>query len=140
MNQAGLIKHEEYKFTSKARIFEKRFEAFGIIQQPPPLNYDDYLKGSDFSRVSQYDLLVSTSECFQTCKGMVDQLLEQLSSMESIYSPVQEDELRRLAKVCIGNSVFVQKLKQKIEDPQKTGGKITLNLDSHTQFCTIKIL
>jgi hypothetical protein len=43
LNQAGLVKEKNYKFTSKERICQKQFEAFEGIQQPPLLLHNDYI-------------------------------------------------------------------------------------------------
>jgi hypothetical protein len=141
LNQAGLVKEKSYEFTPKERIFQKRFEAFAAIQQPPPLSYDDYVQGSDFSKVPQNDLLLSTSECFNTSKTIVDKLISQIPSIDKDFLPMQDGELRRLAKVCIGNSVYVQKLRQKVDNATgEAEGDISVDLDTHSQFCTIKII
>jgi hypothetical protein len=108
LNQAGLVKEKNYKFTSKERIFQKQFEAFEGIQQPPLLLYDDYVQGSDSSKVAQNDLLISTSECFNVSKMMVNKLLSQMPGINNDYIPMQDNELRRLAKVCKINSVAVK--------------------------------
>lgn len=140
VRQAGLIQERKYEFTSNERIFEKRFEAFAGIQQPPPLNYEDYVKGSDFSKVTQKDLLSSTAECFTMSKSMVDRLLTQIQLIDSNYLPIQVDELNQLAKVCIGNSIYLQKLQQVIDiGGGKAKPKVVLDLKTHNQFCTIKI-
>ena len=140
LHQAGLVERKDFEFTPLRRIFEKRFEAFAAIPQPPPLSYDDYLQGSDFSKVSQNELLASTSECFSASKSMVDKLLAQQSTIDKDYLSMQEAELRRLAKVCIGNSVYVQKLKQKVdENTGKADATVDIDVDTHNQFCTVKI-
>ena len=139
INQAGLVENKQFEFTTRERIFEKRFEAFAGIQQPPPLFYDDFLQGSDFSKVSQNDLLASTSECFNVSKAMLDKLLSQIAIIQTEFRAMQEDEIRRLAKVCIGNSVYVQKLKQAIDADGKAKGVISFDLETHNQFCITKI-
>lgn len=57
---------------------------------------------------------------------------------------MQDDELKRLAKVTIGNSVYVQKLRQKVEATSTTETKVSdhveYDLETHDQFCTIKIM
>lgn len=130
-----------FEFTSKARVFEKRFEAFSSIEQPPKLDYKDYVAGSDFSKVQPMDLIQSTAECFSASKAYVDRLLAQLPVIGTDFAAMQEDELRRLAKVCVGNSVYLQKLKQAIgsKDDDTATGKITSETSTHKQFCTFKI-
>jgi hypothetical protein len=135
-----MVQKKTYEFTSEERIFEKRFEAFLAVQQPPPLQYNDYLQGSDFSKVPQNDLLVSTSECFNTSKAYVDKLIAQIPTMDIDFLPMQENELRRLAKVSIGNSIYVQKLRQKVDATTgKADGAVSFDVETHNQFCTMKI-
>jgi hypothetical protein len=91
--------------------------------------------------VAQNDLLMSTSECFNASKTMVDKLLSQMPGVDTDYIPMRDNELRRLAKVCIGNSVYVQKLKQKVgnADGQKAEGDSVFDLETHNHYCTVKI-
>ena len=139
LRQAGLIKETFYEFTTNRRIFEMRFEIFAAIQQPPSLSYDDYMKGSDFSEVSQKDLLASTADTFRLTKGMIDRLLVQIPGIDSNYLPAQEEELRQLAKVCVGNSIYLQKLIRIIEGKGESKARVTIDTKTSNQFCTIKI-
>lgn len=128
-----------YEFTTEQRIFEKRFEAFSTIQQPPPLEFQDYVQGSDFSKVTQNDLISSTGECFAASKALVDKLQIQVSNVEPYYLPIQCEELNKLAKVCVGNSVYLQKLKQQVGSKEGRNIKIDMDVDTHEGFCTIKL-
>ncbi|MGK3742474.1 MAG: hypothetical protein ACI8RD_007180 [Bacillariaceae sp.] len=139
VRQAGLVKETFYEFTTNRRIFEMRFEIFAGIQQPPPLSFDDYMKGSDFSEVSQKDLLASTGDTFRLTKGMIDRLLVQIPDIDSNYLPAQEEELRQLAKVCVGNSIYLQKLIHIIEGKGESKARVTIDTKTSNQFCTIKI-
>jgi len=135
LNQAGALNVEKYIHTSHERRFEKRFEAFSAVTQPPSLTYDDFQQGSDFSSVSQKDLLTSVGESFKSGKSDVDKLIKQMNSVEAGFSPILESELRNLVKVCVGNSVFAQKLMQTNEGAY---GKVEFDLETHKQFCAIK--
>eukprot|EP00980_Cylindrotheca_fusiformis_P008910 scaffold1900_cov123-Cylindrotheca_fusiformis.AAC.36 len=140
VNQAGLVEEVEYEFTSLSKVFEKRFEAFQIIRQPPPLTYSDYQQGSSFSNVNLGDLLKSTAECFKNSKAMVDKLESQLSAVDSSYLSIRDADLRQFTKVSIGNSVYVQKLTQLVGDgTQKSTGEVSFSIDPTIQFCTVKI-
>ena len=66
--------------------FKKRFELFYQVKQPPPLSYDDYEKGSDFSCVSQNDLLASSADSFRAGKAAVDKVLSQLDDDNSNFN------------------------------------------------------
>lgn len=140
-HQAGLIPERNYEFTSKEQIFQKRYEAFEMIQQPPLLRYADYVAGSDFSKVPPHDLLASTSECFQAARTYVDRLLAQSQSIPEHFRVLQNDEINRLAKVTIGNTVFVLKLQQKVENGFTVipKGNVEFDLETHNHFCTIRI-
>lgn len=139
VNQAGLVKEIEYEFTSKERIFEKRFESFHIIPQPPPLTYKDYLQGSDFSKVSQNELLRSTSECFSQSKLMVDSLVAQIPSLDVDYLAVHDKQLHQYTKICVGNSVYIRKLSQIIEGKGTSEASVSVEIEPAIQFCTIKL-
>ena len=84
MNQGKvLLSPEKFKFTTHQIRFKKRFELFYQVKQPPPLTYDDYEKGSDFSCVSQNDLLASSADSFRAGKAAVDKVLSQLDDDNS---------------------------------------------------------
>ena len=55
------------------------------------------------------------------------------------YLTTQEDELKRLARVCVGNSVYVQKLRQLVRGEQAATGTAEIDLDTHSEYCTIKL-
>jgi len=78
-----LLSPEKFKFTTHQIRFKKRFELFYQVKQPPPLTYDDYEKGSDFSCVSQNDLLASSADSFRAGKAAVDKVLSQLDDDNS---------------------------------------------------------
>mmetsp|Transcript_23414 Transcript_23414/g.55166 ORF Transcript_23414/g.55166 Transcript_23414/m.55166 type:complete len:803 (-) Transcript_23414:934-3342(-) len=139
IRQAGLISEKKYEFTSNQRIFEKRFELFSGIQQPPPLGYEDYISGSDFSKVPQSDLLTSTADSFRFSKSMIDRLLVQVPLIDPDYLPVELEELRQLTKVCIGNSIYLQRLMQMIKGNGESKARVTIDTETNGQFCTIKI-
>jgi hypothetical protein len=144
LQQAQILRSIQYEFTSPHRIFEERFGIFQTIQQPPPLQYDDFVAGSDFSQVSQDDLLNTTSACFQSCKVSTDQLLTELSlnnnsALFAITSPLQESEIRNLQKVCVGNSVYLLKLRSIIASKSESSIRATFDFDGTNQFCIVKL-
>mmetsp|Transcript_28600 Transcript_28600/g.42281 ORF Transcript_28600/g.42281 Transcript_28600/m.42281 type:complete len:764 (+) Transcript_28600:65-2356(+) len=138
LNQAEILSSPSFEFTSYEMRFQKQFEPFLAITQPPPLTYDDFHNGSDFSNVSQSDLLLSASDCFKKCKGVVDNISNHLSSMDKTFPPLTEEESLGLAKVCVGNSVFLMKLAQQVGGNGKP--KVEFNFENSRQFCTIKII
>ena len=120
-------------------MFQKRFEVFATIQQPPPLSYDDFVQGSDFAKVSQADLLFSTAECFKTSKALVGKMLALLPSLDSNYVSMTKDELNQVAKVCVGNSVYVQKMKQVVSAKDGQLKSVSFDFDINKEFCTVKL-
>ncbi|KAL9189153.1 hypothetical protein ACHAXT_011643 [Thalassiosira profunda] len=99
-------------FTTHETRFERRFEAFGSLPQPPPLSYEDYVRGSDFSAVQSKDLLFSAKECFRAGKSIVDSLLDVIVTEgcedntingakrkdDDLYVPIRREEIMALAK------------------------------------------
>ena len=119
-----------------------RFRPFESIPQPPPLRYEDYLAGSDFSNVLPDDLQKATAECFQASKSYLDHLNAEVDSIAEEYRAIDKDELKQLAKVAVGNSVYLLKLQQKLKSRQADGrveATIEIDADSHKRFCTIKV-
>jgi len=141
--QAGILKEKRYEFTSLERIFEKRFEVFQDVRQPPPLSYAHYLEGNDFSLVPASDLLQTVAEGFQYCRASIEQLLEDMKKqkMDPMYAPISEQELRALLKVCIGNAVYVQRLGQLVNSGGEalSSATVIFDFDAHDQFCILKI-
>ncbi len=139
LRQAGIVEEKHYEFTTYKCIFEKRFEVFAGIQQPPPLTYEDYMKGSDFSKVTQKDLLASTADAFRLSKSMIDRLLVQLPFINPDFLPAKKEELQQLNKVCLGNSIYLQKLMQVIHRKEESKVRVAIDTTTNVEFCTIKI-
>ncbi|GAX28152.1 hypothetical protein FisN_6Lh024 [Fistulifera solaris] len=141
LQQAGILKERKHIFTSKERVFQERFRAFAGIRQPPPLVYKQYAQGSDFSTVTTEELQQSTSEWFLSCRRAVEHLQSTaLPSVDVDYAPIRETELNSLLKVCIGNNVYLMKLRQAIQDPKWVSSvRVEFETKTHDQFCTIKL-
>ena len=141
LRQAGILVENTYEFTSVERVFATRFQPFVEIPQPPALTYEHYLEGSDFSGVPPDDLLRTTADWFQSCKKSVEQLLDLATVVNTSFAAIQDDEMRSLLKVCVGNSVYVQRLRQLVQDPKLSEKKITVSFDfsAHHEFCIIKL-
>ena len=143
--QVGILKEQQFEFTSLERIFEKRFEVFQYIRQPPPLSFAHFLEGSDSSLVQPIELLQTVSEGFQYCRASIEQMLQDMTGykMDPMYSPATEAELRSLLKVCIGNAVYVQKLRQLLESGDESVSSQSihaiLDFETHNQFCIFKL-
>lgn len=119
-----------------------RFKAFESISEPKPLQYEDFLAGSDFSNVSPTDLLNATAECFQASKSYVDHLTTEIDTIAEDFRVIGKDELKQLTKVAVGNSVYLLKLRQKVQGVSAENGSegtIEFDMGSHKQFCTIKV-
>lgn len=143
-------------FTTQKKRFEKRFEAFSTLPQPPGLCYDDYIRGSDFSSVQSAELLASASECFRSGKGVVDWLLDvvvaesvddrivnkiELRKDNDLYISIRREEIMALAKVCVTNSLFLHKLSSAVACGKKSESyKVALDFKTHKQYCTLSIV
>ena len=139
MNQANLLKLSKYKFTTHRERFQKRFESFQLIKQPPPLIYDDFLKGSDFSAVSQDELLTSTTDCFKATKSAIDKILVQIGEIDANYCSIRKDDAMKLAKVCIGNLLFLHKFSCNIHTNDSRSFEVKFDFAAHKQFCSIQL-
>jgi len=143
-------------FTTHQKRFEKRFEAFSTLYQPPSLSYDDYVRGSDFSAVQRKDLLASATDCFRSGKGIVDWLLDVIvvegtnktevngtvkRNDDDLFISIRREEIMSLAKVCVTNSLFLHKLAS-ITDSGKDPGNsnVSLEFNAHKQYCTMSII
>ena len=143
-------KEQNYRFTSNEIIFNKRFEAFSVLPQPPRLTYNDFLQGSDYSNVDLEDLIHSATESFKHGRSMLDRILSILASKEpndystALYSPIQKTEALSLVKVCIGNNLFLHQLflSQKGDAGSRgsrTKTAVEFDFTVHKQFCVLKL-
>ena len=138
-------------FTTHKRMFEKRFDVFSDLPQPPSLSYDDYKRGSDFSAVNSKDLIASTKECFRAAKSCVDRLLEVIlphdttvipviteqRKNEDLYISIRREEIMALAKVCVSNSLFLLKLETATTNNKSPSEKVALVFSSHKEYFTV---
>ena len=135
-------------FTTHELRFTKRFEVFNDIPQPPPLSYNDYKQGSDYSSVKSKDLLASASECFRSAKSIIDWLLEVIvsdkvddttsaekRSDDDMFLPVHRDEVMSLAKVCVTNTLFLLKLSS-VVDTGNNSESVSLEYKANKMYCT----
>ena len=106
--------------------------------------------------MSSKDLIESASECFRSSKSMVDQLLEVIvlphetdTTRMSInqrldsdpFIAMHRDEILALAKVCVGNSLYLHKLASMVSSKTNlsNGNQVSVEHKAHTQFCTLGI-
>lgn len=138
LKQANFLKSDAaYQFTSRETIINKRFESFRCIDQPALLTYNDFMQGSDFSRVDREHLISAAAECFDTTKALIDQLSKSLELIQIECAPFDKSEVTVLKKVCIGNSIFLHKVGALLKD-HKT--KVNVEYEFvHKQFCIIKV-
>jgi len=142
LNQAEIVTPPTYAFTTHEICFQKRFHSFRTIHQPRLLTFDDFQAGSDFSSVTPKDLLASTTGCFKTCRAIVDVILKQhLTTIEPVYSAIRREEALSLVKVCVGNSLFLHKLSQVVEEGggNVSSHKASFNFKTHNHFCSITL-
>lgn len=53
---------------------------------------------------------------------------------------VTEDELKSLAKVCVGNSVYLMKLTQQVGNGGTASGSVEFDFEANDEFCIIKLV
>jgi hypothetical protein len=70
---------------------------------------------------------------------MIETLLSQIATIDPNYAAVTEDELRQLVKVCVGNTIYLHKLKQVVESNGDVQASVSIDVKTNKQFCTIKI-
>jgi hypothetical protein len=147
LRQVGFLTMPRYPFTSLERIFCKRFQVYQSIRHPPALTFGDYLEGSNASGVSIADIVQSTVDVFNSCKAAIDRLLADYyndsssKKIEPMYAPLQEEEVRGLLKVCVGNSVYLMRLQQLLRSTPSSERKVKIDFDfdAHKEFCIIKL-
>ena len=142
LDQAGLVKTPSYEFTSQRKRFSKRYEAFAGISTPPTLTYDDFEQGYSHADVSQQTLIASAMDCFKASKTVVDKLLSDIGDEadgDNCYLPIRRAELKSLAKVCIGNSLFLHKLLRQVQSGEAAEGKVSFDFEAHRAFCIVKL-
>mmetsp|Transcript_6235 Transcript_6235/g.9720 ORF Transcript_6235/g.9720 Transcript_6235/m.9720 type:complete len:986 (-) Transcript_6235:45-3002(-) len=151
LRQAGLLSEPPPSitmFTSHQTRFEKRFESFAMLPQPQPLSFEDYMRGSDFSAVRSEDLVQSAGECFRSCKGVIERLLQVVvvetdedidvtkkRRNDDLYISVRREEAMALTKVCVANSLFLHKLSMA---PSKVS-EVSLEFTAHKEYCTLNL-
>ncbi|EJK68489.1 hypothetical protein THAOC_10321 [Thalassiosira oceanica] len=132
--------------------FKRRFWAFKQLPQPPCLTIDDFHAGTDFYSLSSKEVIESASDCFRSSKNIVDQLLEVIvppheteASRMSInqrfdndpFIAIHRDEILALAKVCVGNSLYLHKLASMVSSQTDLSNcnKVSVEHKVHRQFC-----
>jgi hypothetical protein len=139
LSQAELLLPDSFEFTTNEIRFSKRFQPFACAATPKPLTYNDFLVGSDYTKVKQSDLLAATADSFTSAKVNVDMMLTKYAQLDS-WS-ITEEKMRALAKVCVGNSVYLMKLSRQVND----GGSaidenVHFDFDTNVEFCIIKLV
>lgn len=104
--------------------------------------------------MSSKEVIKSASECFRSSKYLVDQLLEVIvlqhetdAARMSInqrldndpFIAIHRDELLALAKVCVGNSLYLHKLEHHGAEEGAAQCKLSVEHEAHRQFCTLGI-
>jgi hypothetical protein len=143
-----MIAIPKYKFTSNEINFQKRFESFDQIHQPPALKYTDFVQGSDYSSIDTTFLVSSTMNTFKECRAEFTKLKKLLKdqTIEMGYSCVTLEDIHNGIKVCVSNSLHLLKLSQFIlEQKEKKNAivmpkkAVTFEFDIDAQYCCIHI-
>lgn len=104
------------------------------------MTYNDFLVGSDHTTVTQADLLAATADSCNHAKATVDEMLAKYPQVDSAFCSVTEEEIRSLAKVCVGNSVYLMKLSRQVSDGGSASGKVEFDFETDNEFCIIKLV
>jgi len=139
LSQAKMVEVPTWHFTSHTARFHKRFEPFATIPQPPPLTFADFEQGSDFSSVTQEELLASAADSFKLAKNMLDKVSSNTSVINKDFCVIPESSLQGLTKICVGNSVFLMKLRQMVGKDGTASGSATFDFGNHQHFCTVRL-
>jgi hypothetical protein len=140
LRQAKMLEQKGFEFTTPQRVFDERFEVFTSIRQPSPMRYQDFVQGSDFSAFPQNDLLQSVASSFLTSKQTTEILLQNFTELtDQVYAAIHDQDLRSLVKVCIGNAVYLQKLRSLVQSDDSKA-KVSFEFEGNSEFCTIKLL
>ena len=151
LEQAGMVfsSTPNYEFTSNEINFQKRFESFHQIHQPPALRHDDFVQGSDYSSIDAKLLISSTMDLFKDCREQWTKLKKMLEdkTIDMDYSCVTMDDIKNGIKVCVTNSLHLLKLSKFILE-KKEGDNLTVfskdavrfqfDIDAH--YCCIHVI
>jgi hypothetical protein len=139
LSQAELLLPDSFEFTTNEIRFSKRFQPFACAATPKPLTYNDFLVGSDYTKVKQSDLLAATADSFTSAKVNVDMMLTKYAQLDS-WS-ITEEKMRALAKVCVGNSVYLMKLSRQVnEGGSAIDENVHFDFETNVEFCIIKLV
>ncbi|KAL3924307.1 MAG: hypothetical protein SGILL_001126 [Bacillariaceae sp.] len=139
LKQAGLVVDVSFEFTSKEKIFLKRFESFIGIHQPPLLTYKDFELGTDATKLSQKHLVASSKESFSASKSMLEKALTLMEKLDPDYLPMSVEEMKQLSKVCLGNSIYLQRLVQVSTGDGASAATISVDTKTNKCFCIVKL-
>ena len=150
LEQAGMVlsKPPNHEFTSNEINFQKRFESFYQIHQPPVLRYDDFVQGSDYSSIDAKLLISSTMDLFKDCRVQWTKLKKMLEdkTIEMDYSCITMDDINNGIKVCVTNSLHLLKLSKFILEkkegdnlPVVSKNAVTFQFDIDAHYCCIHV-
>ena len=140
--QNNIISKPNYEFTTTKKIFHTRFECLHQFNQPPPLTYDDFQKGTDFSSVSSNGLIASATDCFKTCRSVLDEMTKKLDTNNTTFGVnygMSREEIKKVTKVCIANSLALLKLSQSITRGEIGLCKVEFDFTTHKKYCSINV-
>jgi hypothetical protein len=117
--------------------FERRFQPFYTVAQPPPVRYESYsqhLRGI-MKEITPVGLLSAATDHYVGAKKLID---ASLTHMESILSDSVTEKLKALSKVAQGNQISIMVATMKV----KQGGGVPLPLmdfSFSSQYPVIKL-
>jgi hypothetical protein len=137
LNQAEILSQPSYKFTTHEIIFQKRFQPFSAIRQPPPLTYDDYQRGTDFMSVQPEELIASATECFKSARTVLENIGIMCEGIDTEYRIMTRSDQMKITRICVSNSIFLMKLGQLGSGKKANQMKVSIDKVTHPGFCSI---
>lgn len=135
----GAIANPDMPFNSESTRFEQRFAAFGFMQRPVPLVYEQFISAMDISEVKPSDLLESALSNFGAARKGTAALLHD-SRQSQLMTEDKLQDLKAIDRVAVQNSVAVSiLLKSMQEDGRLQRYKVSWELSHHPCYPSIAV-
>ncbi|KAL3159878.1 hypothetical protein ABBQ38_010276 [Trebouxia sp. C0009 RCD-2024] len=135
----GAIANPDMPFNSESTRFEQRFAAFGFMQRPMPLVYEQFISAMDISEVKPSDLLESALCNFGEARKGIAALLS--TSMQSqLLTDDKLQDLKATDRVAVQNTLAGSiLLKSMQEDSRLQKYKISWDFSHHSCYPAIAV-
>lgn len=135
----GAIPNPEMPFNSELTRFEQRFSAFGFMQRPLPLVYEQYTAAMDLSGVEPSDLLKSAMQNFVEVRQALATLAQSITQSQLLTEDKLQD-LKAIERVAVQNSVAIRiLLKSMVQDSSLQGINVSWDFSHHACYPVIAV-